>query len=139
MGSPVTASHRLMVPSSPEVARDAPSGWKATARTGPSCFRGGARDDPAERSQRRAVRSPDAVASLRPSGQKATAGGAAKKALLGKDKNPSGGFVVTYNRWPLYTYVGDTKPGQANGQATDLNGGLWYVMSPSGKYLTKKN
>ena len=66
-------------------------------------------------------------------GQKPTAGGAAKKNLLGLD-----GRVVTYNRWPLYTYVGDSKPGQANGQATNLNGGLWYVMSPSGKYITKR-
>ena len=72
------------------------------------------------------------------SGQKATAGGAAKKALLGKDKNPSGGFVVTYNRWPLYTYIGDSKPGQTTGQALDLNGGLWYVLSPSGKVIKKK-
>ena len=65
-------------------------------------------------------------------GQKPTAGGAVKKKLLGAD-----GRVVTYNRWPLYTYVGDSKPGQTNGQAQNLNGGLWYVMSPSGKYITK--
>jgi predicted lipoprotein with Yx(FWY)xxD motif len=71
-------------------------------------------------------------------GQTATVGGAAKKSLLGSDKNPSGGRVVTYNRWPLYTYVADSKPGQATGQALDLNGGLWYVLSPSGKVITKK-
>jgi predicted lipoprotein with Yx(FWY)xxD motif len=71
-------------------------------------------------------------------GQKPTAGGAAKKSLLGSDKNPSGGRVVTYNRWPLYTYIVDSKPGQASGQATNLNGGLWYVLSPSGKVITKK-
>lgn len=71
-------------------------------------------------------------------GQKATAGGAARKALLGSDPNPSGGRVVTYNRWPLYTYVADSKPGQATGQALNLNGGLWYVLSPSGKVITKK-
>jgi predicted lipoprotein with Yx(FWY)xxD motif len=71
-------------------------------------------------------------------GQRPTAGGAAKKSLLGTVKNPSGGRVVTYNRWPLYTYVLDTKPGQAKGQATNLNGGLWYVLSPSGKVITKK-
>ena len=71
-------------------------------------------------------------------GQKPTAGGAARKALLGSDKNPSGGRVVTYNRWPLYRYVSDTKPGQASGQALDLNGGLWYVLSPSGKIIKKK-
>jgi predicted lipoprotein with Yx(FWY)xxD motif len=66
-------------------------------------------------------------------GQKATAGGAAKKKLLGMD-----GSVVTYNRWPLYTYVSDTKPGQAKGQALKANGGLWYVLSPSGKVIKKK-
>jgi predicted lipoprotein with Yx(FWY)xxD motif len=71
-------------------------------------------------------------------GQRPTAGGAAKKSLLGSDKNPSGGRVVTYNRWPLYTYIVDSKPGQASGQATNLNGGLWYVLSPSGKVITKK-
>jgi len=59
----------------------------------------------------------------------------AKKSLLGSDPNPSGGRVVTYNRWLLYTYVADSKPGQARGQATDLNGGLWYVLSPSGKII----
>jgi predicted lipoprotein with Yx(FWY)xxD motif len=66
-------------------------------------------------------------------GQKPTAGGAARKKLLGLD-----GRVVTYNRWPLYTYVVDQKPGQANGQATNLNGGLWYVLSPSGKVIKTK-
>ena len=66
-------------------------------------------------------------------GQTATAGGAARKKLLGMD-----GRVVTYNRWPLYTYAGDSKPGQANGQAQNLNGGLWYVLSPSGKIIKKK-
>lgn len=71
-------------------------------------------------------------------GRKPTAGGAARKKLLGTDKNPGGGRVVTYNRWPLYTYVGDTKPGQATGQALNLSGGLWYVLSPKGKVIKKK-
>ena len=71
-------------------------------------------------------------------GQKPTAGGAARKALLGSDPNPSGGRVVTYNRWPLYTYITDTKPGQAKGQAINLNGGFWYVLSPAGKVIKTK-
>jgi predicted lipoprotein with Yx(FWY)xxD motif len=71
-------------------------------------------------------------------GQKPTAGGAARKKLLGTDPNPGGGRVVTYNKWPLYTYILDTKPGQAMGQRTNLNGGLWYVLSPSGKVIKKK-
>jgi predicted lipoprotein with Yx(FWY)xxD motif len=44
---------------------------------------------------------------------------------------------VTYNHWPLYRYIADTKPGQATGQGLDLNGGLWYVLSPSGKIIKK--
>jgi predicted lipoprotein with Yx(FWY)xxD motif len=71
-------------------------------------------------------------------GHRPTAGGAAKQSLLGSDKNPGGGRVVTYNRWPLYRYIGDSKPGQATGQATNLNGGLWYVLSPSGQIIKKK-
>ena len=66
-------------------------------------------------------------------GQKPTAGGAAKQGLLGTD-----GTVVTYNHWPLYTYVIDTKPGQAKGQAVNKNGGLWYVLSASGKVIKTK-
>jgi len=73
-----------------------------------------------------------------PKGAKAVAAGKAKAALLGSDKDPAGGRVVTYNRWPLYTYIGDTAPGQAKGQALNLNGGLWYVLSPSGKVIKAK-
>jgi len=69
---------------------------------------------------------------------KLIAKGKAKKALLGSDPNPAGGRVVTYNHWPLYTYVSDTRPGQATGQALNLNGGLWYVLSPAGKIIKTK-
>jgi predicted lipoprotein with Yx(FWY)xxD motif len=72
------------------------------------------------------------------SGQKPTAGGAAKQKLLGTDNNPGGGKVVTYNRWPLYTYVTDTKSGQTTGQGVNANGGKWYVLSPSGQVIKKK-
>jgi predicted lipoprotein with Yx(FWY)xxD motif len=66
---------------------------------------------------------------------KPAAGGAAKASLLGSDKSPSGGRVVTYNRWPLYTYAGDTRVGSAKGQTLNLNGGRWYVISPAGKVI----
>jgi predicted lipoprotein with Yx(FWY)xxD motif len=65
-------------------------------------------------------------------GQKPTAGGQAKKKLLGMD-----GRVVTYNRWPLYTYIKDHRPGQATGQGVNNSGGLWYVLSPSGAIIKK--
>jgi predicted lipoprotein with Yx(FWY)xxD motif len=71
-------------------------------------------------------------------GAKPTATGKAKASLLGSDPNPTGGRVVTYNHWPLYTYVADTAAGQAKGQALNLNGGLWYVLSPSGKVIRTK-
>jgi predicted lipoprotein with Yx(FWY)xxD motif len=71
-------------------------------------------------------------------GQKPTAGGTARQKLLGTDKNPCGGRVVTYNHWPLYTYVTDTKPGQTTGQGVNNSGGKWYVLSPSGKVIKKK-
>ena len=61
-----------------------------------------------------------------------------KASLLSSDANPSGGKVVTYAGWPLYTYVGDSGPGTAAGQAVNLNGGLWYVITPAGKVITKK-
>jgi predicted lipoprotein with Yx(FWY)xxD motif len=67
-----------------------------------------------------------------PSGAALVAGPGVKQSLLGTDPDPSGGRVVTYDGWPLYTYTGDVQPGQATGQAIDLNGGDWYVLSPSG-------
>ena|SRR5215467_3762819 len=68
-------------------------------------------------------------------GQSPTAGGAAKKKLLGVDKSPAGYRVVTYNHWPLYTYITDTKAGQTTGQGVNNSGGKWYVLSPSGKVI----
>jgi len=65
-------------------------------------------------------------------GQKPTAGGAAKKKLLGLD-----GRVVTYNRWPLYTYYLDKRPSQTKGQGVNSLGGKWYVLTPSGKVLKR--
>jgi predicted lipoprotein with Yx(FWY)xxD motif len=73
-----------------------------------------------------------------PGGKQAVAAAPVKQSLLGSDPDPAGGRVITYAGWPLYTYVSDTTPGQATGQALNLNGGLWYVISPAGKVITKK-
>jgi len=72
------------------------------------------------------------------SGQKAVAAEGAKQVLVGSDPNPGGGSVVTYAGWPLSTYVAGTAAGTAQGQALNLNGGLWYVMSPSGVIIRTK-
>jgi len=71
------------------------------------------------------------------SGQKSAAVGEAKSSLLASDPDPEGGQVVTYAGWPLYTYAADSAAGTANGQAINANGGLWYVISPSGTVIVK--
>jgi len=69
---------------------------------------------------------------------KATAGGSAKGSLIGSDKDPAGGRVVTYSRYPLYAYVGDHSAGTAKGEGLNVSGGLWYMLSPSGTVIKHK-
>jgi predicted lipoprotein with Yx(FWY)xxD motif len=47
-------------------------------------------------------------------------------------KRSDGTTQVTYNGHPLYTYVGDTAPGQAFGNGLNLNGGLWREVTVPG-------
>ena len=42
-----------------------------------------------------------------------------------------GTHQLTYNGHPLYTYIGDTAPGQASGNNLNLNGGLWHEVPAS--------
>ena len=51
---------------------------------------------------------------------------------LGTITRSDGPAQATYNGHPLYTYAGDTGAGQANGNRLNLNGGLWYEVTPSG-------
>jgi hypothetical protein len=39
---------------------------------------------------------------------------------------------VTYHGHPLYTYAGDTKNGQTNGEGLTDFGAAWDLVSPSG-------
>ena len=50
---------------------------------------------------------------------------------LGTIKRPGGGLQAAYDGHPLYTYIGDRGPGQANGNDLDLNGGFWYDIHVS--------
>jgi predicted lipoprotein with Yx(FWY)xxD motif len=45
---------------------------------------------------------------------------------LGTITRSDGTTQITYNGHPLYTYAGDTAPGQAFGNNLNLNGGLWH-------------
>ena len=49
---------------------------------------------------------------------------------LGTIRRPGGTAQATYDGHPLYTYIGDSAPGQANGNKLDLNGGYWYAVRP---------
>jgi predicted lipoprotein with Yx(FWY)xxD motif len=70
------------------------------------------------------------------SGQAVKASGAVRPSLLGSASDPEGASVATYAGWPLYTYAGDSGPGTASGQGLNINGGLWYVIAPSGTIVT---
>ena len=54
--------------------------------------------------------------------------GAGLTGTLGTIKRSGGGLQATYDSHPLYTYAGDSAPGQAHGNMLDLNGGYWYVV-----------
>ena len=50
---------------------------------------------------------------------------------VGMIRRTDGTEQLTYNGHPLYTYIGDTAPGQARGNNLNLNGGLWHEVSVS--------
>ena len=73
-----------------------------------------------------------------PSGvSQAPAGSGVRSALLGTTTRRDGSVEVTYKKWPLYTWVVDTAPGDATGQDLNNLGGKWYVITPAGLVLTK--
>jgi predicted lipoprotein with Yx(FWY)xxD motif len=44
---------------------------------------------------------------------------------IGSIKRTNGSTQATYDGHPLYTYIGDSAPGQDSGNNLNLNGGLW--------------
>jgi predicted lipoprotein with Yx(FWY)xxD motif len=65
-------------------------------------------------------------------GEPAARAGVART-LLGTTRRRDGGEQVTYAGRPLYRYVGDSKPGQTNGEGSEEFGGEWDAVSPAGK------
>jgi predicted lipoprotein with Yx(FWY)xxD motif len=47
---------------------------------------------------------------------------------LGTIRRTGGALQETYDGHPLYTYIGDSGPGQAHGNNLNLNGGLWHEV-----------
>ena len=62
--------------------------------------------------------------------------GGVKPASIAATTGRSGRRQVTYNRHPLYYYVGDQGPGETNGQGLNQFGALWYVLAPNGNAIT---
>ena len=53
--------------------------------------------------------------------------------LLGITERQDGLKQVTYNGWPLYTFIKDQQPGQTTGQDVKSFGGEWYLITPAGR------
>ncbi len=58
--------------------------------------------------------------------------GSGIKGTFGTITRSDGSTQATFDGHPLYTYKGDTKPGEANGNGLNINGGLWHEVTASG-------
>jgi predicted lipoprotein with Yx(FWY)xxD motif len=65
-----------------------------------------------------------------------TVGKGASASMIGTTKRSDGKTQVTYNGHPLYTFTGDSGPGDTSGQGVSAFGGLWYALSPTGRQVT---
>jgi predicted lipoprotein with Yx(FWY)xxD motif len=55
---------------------------------------------------------------------------------LGTTTRTDGARQLTVAGHPVYTFAGDSTPGQTNGQGVVLDGGLWTAASPAGVPVT---
>lgn len=60
-------------------------------------------------------------------------GNGASSSQLGTTERKDGTMQVTYAGHPLYTFVEDKKPGEANGNDVSAFGGQWYALKGSGE------
>jgi predicted lipoprotein with Yx(FWY)xxD motif len=65
------------------------------------------------------------------------AGDGLKGSLLKRMTRADGAKQLTYNGHPLYTFSGDSKPGDITGQGSNAFGAHWYAVSPQGTAATK--
>ena len=69
---------------------------------------------------------------------KPVGGKAVKGSMLGTITLPNGRQQVTYGGWPLYTYLGDGKPGAVSGVGIFQAGGRWFGVTSAGHRVSKK-
>ena len=62
-----------------------------------------------------------------------TVGNGAMASKLGTTERKDGTMQVTYAGHPLYTFVEDKKPGEANGNDVSAFGAQWYALKGSGE------
>jgi predicted lipoprotein with Yx(FWY)xxD motif len=62
-----------------------------------------------------------------------TAGEGAMSSKLGTTKRKDGTMQVTYAGHPLYTFVEDRKPGEANGNGVSAFGAQWRALKGNGE------
>jgi predicted lipoprotein with Yx(FWY)xxD motif len=62
-----------------------------------------------------------------------TVGNGAMASKLGTTERKDGTMQVTYAGHPLYTFVEDKKPGEANGNDVSFFGGQWYALKGNGE------
>ena len=62
-----------------------------------------------------------------------TVGNGAVASKLGTTERKDGTMQVTYDGHPLYTFVEDKKPGEANGNDVKAFGASWYALKGSGE------
>lgn len=65
-------------------------------------------------------------------GSSASVSGTSLPGTWGTITRSNGQKQLTYDGHPLYTYAGDTSAGMTSGNGTNLSGGLWWAMTPSG-------
>lgn len=74
-----------------------------------------------------AVNWPPLIATRKP-----TAGIGVSASKLSTTRRSDGTKQVVYNGHPLYSFIGDSKPGDTTGEGLAAFGARWFVVSPAG-------